>query len=144
MGSPDMVQKSLGLKFGGKISVTSSELSPRRSTDRPGVSITKMKGDTLVGPSVGVRDHRMQQQQHLRAGPSHQATSSQQVEVKQEPVDADEQYEDEDFDEYSHYDQYAPDSGEVDSSMYAGSDPVGGFEPDSYEGADDEEEEEED
>ena len=108
---PDL-RRSLGLKFGGQISITSNEQSPGRSGSESGVSITKMKDDGAVGSPVSIRDHQRVTSQSYAQSRGRHSSLEQPVEVKEEPYEDEEAYDDEEeeeeeYNEYAGYDPYA-------------------------------------
>ena len=127
------LKRSLGLKFGGHISITSSEQSPRRSGDSKGVSIMKYKERS--NPTPG--HHRQQHQPEPLP-----------VEVKEEPME--EEVEEEAFEDEEEFDDAYGDFEEEEYEEYMESGAQGyvGAGDDSYpvEDEDDDlgEEEEED
>ena len=127
---PDL--KKLGLKFGGQISITSSDQGPsRRSETGHGVSIMKLKGDVPVGSPVSMKDAALRPggrtPQHQPSTSGSQPQQSDQglpVEVKQEPVEqyeGDEENEElqQDFDEGQFEDDYG-DQGYGDPANVSG------------------------
>ena len=104
---PDL--QKLGMKFGGQISITSSNQSPggkKQGDGGQGVSVTKMKGDMMVGAPVSIKDATSTKAGTSKSSSStgesskaDSATSNSEPNVKEEPKDVDTEVA-ENFDDY--------------------------------------------
>merc|ERR1712126_378465 len=110
-GKPDLQQ--LGMKFGGQISITSSNQAPGGKKQAggqdggQGVSVMKMKGDVQVGNAVSIKDATStkgnSKTNSVSGGESSRADSNNQEQpnVKEEPRDdVDTEVAEENLDDY--------------------------------------------